>query len=206
MRERGILSRNFYTRDTVEVAKDLLGKILVRIRGRSRMTARIVEVEAYKGREDPASHAFRGLTRRNAPMFAEAGHAYVYFTYGNHYCFNVTTEPAGTAGAVLIRALQPLQGLELMRKLRPVDSDLNLASGPGKLTKSLGIDLRLNEVDLTKSGPLFIKDSRADDFLVGRSSRVGIGEHGADCLWRFFVSGNLYVSRKAVHAARNLKA
>lgn len=198
MRERGILPRGFYVRDTVEVAEDLLGKILVRTKGRSRMIGRIVEVEAYKGQgEDPASHAFRGLTRRNAPMFAEAGHAYVYFTYGNHYCLNATTERVGTAGAVLIRALQPLKGLEMMRKLRPVDSDLNLASGPGKLTKSLGIDTRLNEVDLTKPGPLFIKDTEMRGFLVGRSGRVGIGELGADRLWRFYVEGNPYVSRKS---------
>lgn len=198
MRERGILPREFYARDTVEVAKDLLGKVLVRTKGRSCMTGRIVEVEAYKGQQDPASHAFRGLTRRNAPMFAEAGHAYVYFTYGNHYCLNVTTEPAGTAGAVLMRAIQPLKGLELMRRYRSVDSDLNLTNGPGKLTKSLGIDIRLNEVDMTKPGPLFIKDSKAGSFLVACSSRVGIGERGADRLWRFHFVGNPYVSRKSL--------
>ena len=102
-----ILPRGFYDRDTVHVAKDLLTKHLVRKRGSSRMVGKIVEVEAYKGSDDPASHAFRGITRRNRPMFGEPGHAYIYFTYGNHFCLNVTTEQSGTPGAVLIRTLNP---------------------------------------------------------------------------------------------------
>lgn len=190
-----VLTSAFYARDTVRVAGDLLGKCLVRVRGHTRMVGRIVEAEAYKGSEDPASHAFRGVTRRNAPMFAEAGHAYIYFTYGNHYCLNVTTEPRGTAGAVLIRALEPLKGLQSMRRLRPGVSDLELTNGPGKLTKAMGIDLALNEVDMTKPGPLFIVDSGPEDFRVNQSPRVGIRQ-GTDRLWRFYIADNAYVSRR----------
>src|SRR5271157_3760102 len=101
-----ILRSSFFARDTVEVARNLLGKYLVRTRGSKRLVGWIVEVEAYRGRDDPASHAFRGLTPRNAPMFGEPGHAYIYFTYGNHYCLNITTQAPGTPGAVLFRAVQ----------------------------------------------------------------------------------------------------
>lgn len=190
-----VLTTAFYARDTVRVAVDLLGKHLVRMRGHVQMVGRIVEAEAYKGSEDPASHAYRGVTPRNAPMFAEAGHAYIYFTYGNHYCLNVTTEPSGTPGAVLIRALEPLKGLQAMRRLRPAASDDELTNGPGKLTKALGIDLALNEVDMTKPGPLFVVDSGPRDFRVKCSPRVGI-RRGTDRLWRFYVADNTYVSRR----------
>ena len=191
-----ILPRRFYVRDTLQVAEDLLGKRLVRVKGRWRMMGKIVEVEAYKGGEDPASHAFRGVTRRNAPMFADGGHAYVYFTYGNHHCLNVTTEPSGTPGAVLIRALQPLSGLQWMRRLRPAVSDVELTNGPGKLTKALGIDMTLNEVDMTKRGSLYIIDSESDEKLqVKHSVRVGI-RHGTNRLWRVYVSNNSFVSRR----------
>lgn len=189
-----ILPRGFYDRDTVHVAKDLLTKHLVRKRGSSRMVGKIVEVEAYKGSDDPASHAFRGITLRNRPMFGEPGHAYIYFTYGNHFCLNVTTEQSGTPGAVLIRALEPVEGLNSMRKLRPNVSDLELTSGPGKLTKALGIDKSLNEVDMTKRGPLFIIDSGSEDFQMRCSPRVGI-RRGTDRLWRVYVSDNPCVSR-----------
>jgi len=196
MTEGQPLPRGFYLRDTVHVAERLVGKTLVRVRGRSRMEGKIVEVEAYKGDEDPASHAFRGPTRRNMPMFAEPGHAYVYFTYGNHYCLNVTTEPIGIAGAVLIRALEPLKGLHSMKRLRPIACDIELTNGPGKLTKALGIDRALNNVDMTKSGPLFIVDHESVGSLVQRSARVGIRK-GTDRLWRFFLSDNPYVSRRS---------
>lgn len=190
-----ILPRDFYARDTVKVAKGLLGKRLVRVKGRVRMEGRIVEVEAYRGLDDPASHAFRGPTLRNAPMFGEAGHAYVYFTYGNHYCLNVTTQEVGTPGAVLIRAIEPLEGLRAMRRLRPKALDSNLTNGPGKLTKALGIDKSLNEVDMTKRGLLFIAESNQAQFDEGRSARVGISQ-GTDLLWRFYITGNPYVSKR----------
>ncbi len=189
-----ILPRDFYERDTVKVAKDLLGKRLVRVKGRNRMEGRIVEVEAYRGLDDPASHAFRGPTPRNAPMFGEPGHAYIYFTYGNHYCLNITTQEVGTPGAVLIRAIQPLEGLREMRRLRPKVLDSNLTNGPGKLTKALGIDKSLNEIDMTRREDLFVTESDETTFKVAKSARVGISQ-AADRLWRFYVAGNSYVSK-----------
>ena len=189
-----ILPRDFYARDTVKVAKDLLGKRLVRVKDKNRMEGRIVEVEAYRGLDDPASHAFRGPTPRNAPMFGEPGHAYIYFTYGNHYCLNITTQEVGTPGAVLLRAIQPLEGMREMRLLRPNVQDSNLTNGPGKLTKALGIDKSLNEVDMTKRGELFVTESDETIFNVAESVRVGISQ-GADRLWRFYVAGNSYVSK-----------
>ena len=189
-----ILSRDFYARDTVQVAKDLLGRYLVRVKGKSRMVGRMVEVEAYGGSDDPASHAYRGLTPRNEPMFGEPGHAYIYFTYGNHYCLNVTTQESGIPGAVLIRALEPLQGLTTMRRLRPKVSDVELTNGPGKLTKAFGINKSLNKVDLTKAGPLFITFGSAETLRTIRSTRIGIRE-GTDRLWRFYIANCSYVSR-----------
>jgi len=189
-----ILSKEFYARETVRVAKNLLGKLLVRVKGRARMTGRIVEVEAYRGSDDPASHAFHGLTPRNAPMFGEPGHAYIYFTYGNHYCLNITTQKKGTPGAVLIRAIEPLEGISVMKRLRPVVSELALTNGPGKLTKALGIDKSLNQVDMTKAGPLFVTNMEEARFQIAQSTRVGI-RVGRDRLWRFYVSGNPHVSR-----------
>ena len=190
-----ILPRDFYARDTVKVAMDLLGKRLVRVKGKNRsMEGRIVEVEAYRGSDDPASHAFRGPTPRNAPMFGEPGRGYVYFTYGNHYCLNITTQEVGTPGAVLIRAIQPLEGLHEMRRLRPNVLDSNLTNGPGKLTKALGIDKSLNKLDMTKRGELFVTESDETTFDVAKSARVGISQ-GRDRLWRFYVAGNSYVSK-----------
>ncbi len=189
-----IVPRGFYARETVHIAMDLLGKHLVRIKGKFRMEGKIVEVEAYRGSDDPASHAFRGMTKRNAPMFGEPGHAYVYFTYGNHYCLNITTQQSGTPGAVLIRAMEPVEGLSAMKRLRPNIQDLELTSGPGKLTKALGIDKSLNEVDMTRRGLLFVIDRRTQGFEIVRSTRVGIRQ-GRDRMWRFYISGNPYVSK-----------
>ena len=190
-----ILARDFYARDTVQVARNLLYKRLVRVRGRNRMEGKIVEVEAYRGSDDPASHAYRGQTLRNAPMFGEPGHAYVYFTYGNHYCLNITTQQARTPGAVLIRAIEPIEGLHAMRRLRPNVPDSNLTNGPGKLTKALGIDKSLNEIDITERGPLFVAELSRSRFEVERSARVGISQ-GTDRLWRFYVARNPFVSKR----------
>jgi len=190
-----MLTRAFYSRNTVKVAPELLGKYLVRVTRRGRMVARIVEVEAYRGKDDPASHAFRGPTPRNAPMYGEPGHAYIYFTYGNHYCLNLTTQRAGVPGAVLIRAVEPLEGIRLMRRFRPNVPDLELTSGPGKLTKALAIDKSLNEQDVTIRGPLFLSDRRCSNFEVSRSPRIGIRE-GSDKLWRFYVKDNPYTSKR----------
>ena len=188
------LPRHFYARETVRAAKDLLGEHLVRVIGRTQMVGRIVEVEAYRGSDDPASHAYRGITPRNAPMFGEPGHAYIYFTYGNHYCLNVTTQESGTPGAVLLRALEPIVGIRAMRRRRPNLSDVALTNGPGKLTKALGIDKSLNKVDLTEPGPLFIASATKEDFEISRSARVGISE-GTDRMWRFYIAENRFVSK-----------
>ena len=193
-----ILRRGFYSRETVQVARNLLGKHLVRVRGNTTMTGKIVEVEAYRGSDDPASHAFRGRTPRNAPMFGDPGRAYIYFTYGNHHCLNVTTQESGIPGAVLIRSIEPLEGLSTMRRLRPNVPEFALTNGPGKLTKALAIDKTLNEVDMTKAGPLFITDTDGGHFKIARSARVGITV-ATKRLWRFYISGNPYVSRSRTH-------
>ena len=194
MAKQRLLRREFYARDTVKVAPDLLGKYLVRKMGGWRMVGLIVEVEAYRGSDDPASHAYRGLTPRNAPMFGEAGHAYVYFTYGNHYCLNITTQRSGVPGAVLMRAVQPIDGIELMKRHRPGVPEVELTSGPGKLTKALDIDKSLNEQDMTVEGPLYVADPGSTKFEVWKSTRIGIGE-GDDKRWRFYIHGNPFVSR-----------
>ena len=194
-----ILRSQFFARDTVEVAVGLLGKYLVRLQDHHRMVGWIVEVEAYRGRDDPASHAFRGLTPRNAPMFGEPGHAYVYFTYGNHYCLNVTTQSEGLPGAVLIRGVEPVEGLEIMRRLRGNVPDSELTNGPGKLTKAFAIDKSQNKLDITKRGQLFFTSREDDDFEIWSSTRIGI-RSGLDRLWRFYVKGNPFVTK-----ARGLK-
>ena len=145
------LPRSFYERPTLEVARDLIGKeLLWRGEGGPR-GGTIVEVEAYLGASDPASHAFKGETRRNRTMFGPAGHAYVYFTYGMHHCLNVVTESAGTPHAVLLRALAPTTGLARWRAARPDLPLLRIASGPGRLCKALGLDLGIDGWDLVRS-------------------------------------------------------
>src|ERR1700757_3249216 len=149
------LPREFYARDPQTVGRDLLGTLLVRREGKQLMAARIVEGEAYLGRGDPAAHAFSGRTARNAVLFGPPGHAYVYFIYGNHYCLNVSCEPEGIAGGVLVRALEPISGVDQMAKARGMEihgpKDLvKLTSGPGRLCQAFGIPrARDNGCDLT---------------------------------------------------------
>jgi DNA-3-methyladenine glycosylase len=155
----------------------------------------IVETEAYLGLEDAASHAYRGLTKRNEVMFGPPGHAYVYFIYGMYECVNVVTEPAGKAGAVLIRAVEPVLGVELMRIRRPGAKRLrDVASGPGKLTIALGITRALNGADVTK-GALVVRERRgAEGFEIEAGPRIGISRC-ADWPLRFTVAGSEFVSR-----------
>ncbi len=196
MRSEFVLPRAFYTRDTVGVARELLGKLLVRRLEGVELVGRVVEVEAYGGGDDPASHAYRGVTGRNRLMFGEGGFAYVYFTYGKHYCFNVTTEKDGVPGAVLIRALEPVTGIEMMQKNRGIKRVRDLANGPGKLTEALDITREQNGVDLTGGGALFICRPRvAEDFEVVVAKRVGI-RVGVDKPWRFYIKDNRFVSRR----------
>lgn len=190
------MPRRFYTRETLTVAKELLGKELVRHMDDSRLTGRIVEVEAYLGNNDPGSHAHRGITPRNRLMFGNGGFAYIYFTYGIHYCFNAVTEKQNVPGAVLIRALEPTMGLETMVKNRGDKNAFNLTSGPAKLTKALNITKEQNGLDLTKRGELFISDSNVEgNFEVVSTKRVGLNA-GVDKPWRFYIKNSQFVSRK----------
>jgi len=153
----------------------------------------IVETEAYRGRGDPASHAYPGRTPRNAVMFGEAGHAYVYFSYGFHNCLNFTTERPGVAGAVLIRALEPLEGAEGMARRRGVKDERTIADGPGKLTQALRIDRSFNGEDIVRSRKLFVELGRAPG-QTQTSERVGI-TRGAERKWRYYLAGSRFVSR-----------
>ncbi len=187
------LKHGFFNRHTVTVAKGLLGKYLVRrINGR-RLAGKIVEVEAYRGKDDPGSHAFHKRTKRNEVMFGPAGRAYVYFCYGNHYLFNIVTEKQNEAGAVLIRALEPACGIEEMKKRRGTKNLLQLTSGPAKLTQALGIGRDENRMRLD-SGALYAAEAgRKEKFAVAVSQRIGI-KRGLNLKWRFFIKGNRHVS------------
>jgi DNA-3-methyladenine glycosylase len=192
-----LLPRSFYSSDPITVARQLLGKILVRP-GAPDLVGRIVETEAYFAGTDPAAHAFAGKTARNAVLFGPPGHAYVYFIYGMHSCLNVSCEPNGEAGGVLIRALQPLSGLEVMAERRQVGQNLRLlTSGPGRLCQAFAITrAKDNGADYTSEhSALQIRD---DGFVPGEvlvTPRIGITK-AADTLARFFLAGNLYVSRR----------
>lgn len=187
------LPRSFFERPTLEVAPDLLGKILVRAKGSVIVSGRIIEVEAYRNSDDPASHAHRGLTPRNKLMFGNAGYAYVYFIYGMYFCVNVVTEREGVAGACLIRALEPVGGTDAMKKRRGISSMHELTNGPGKLCQAFAIDRSLNGADL-RSDFLYLIDDGFKDFKIQSSSRIGI-RVGAEKPWRFFVKGNEFVTK-----------
>ena len=185
-----ILPRKFYVNDTKQVAKDLLGKKLVRKVGRYVLSGIITETEAYKGKNDPASHAARKKTERNKIMFGEAGHAYVYFTYGMHYCFNVVAKKENDkSGAVLIRSIKPQQGIKLMIKNRKTDVISNLTNGPGKLAQAMQITLKQYDLDLTNNTSMFILDGKKPTKIIAKP-RVGIKE-GTDKLWNFSVKNYL---------------
>lgn len=192
-----LLPLPFYSRDTITVAENLLGKVLVRTTDEGSRTGLVVETEAYRGRDDPASHSYLGLTKRNEVMFGRAGVAYVYFTYGNHYCLNVVTETEGTPGAVLIRAIEPLSGVDIMMKRRNMVEKANLASGPGKLTKAFSITKEQNGLDLTLGKALFLTRLRNNPkFDIAQSRRVGI-KRGLEKPWRFIIKGNSFVSKRS---------
>jgi DNA-3-methyladenine glycosylase len=194
-------SSSFYERHTEVVAKDLLGKKLVRTitnnkKQRSRLAGIIVETEAYGYNDDLASHAYRGSTGRNKVMFGNVGRAYVYFTYGNHFCLNVTARRNGIeAGAVLIRGIEPVEGVELMRQFRPVESILSLTSGPGKLTQALNITLSLSGIDMTNpESEIYIESGKKPKHIV-TTPRIGI-TRAVDKEWRFIDPSSPFISRK----------
>ena len=195
-----ILPPEFYDRDPRRVARDLLGKILVRRDGRKVLTARIVEIEAYLGANDAAAHAASGRTARNSVLFGPPGHAYVYFIYGNHYCLNISCLPDGIPGCVLVRALEPLRGIDEMAKARCVSvdgpQDLRLlTSGPGRLAQAFGITrLRDNGKDLTSSrSDLRVVDDGFRARRVLTTPRIGIRK-SADLPLRYVIAGNEFVS------------
>ena len=191
MEDSTLLDRDFYARPVIEVARDCLGKILVH----GKTAGRIVEVEAYLGVNDRAAHAWRGVTDRTRVMFGEPGYAYIYFIYGMYECLNFVCEPAGQAGCVLIRALEPIAGIATMRRRRPTAKGVeNLANGPGKLTLAMGITRKLNGTDLT-GGPLQVRRPRAEPAIeVLTTPRIGI-THCADWPLRFLIAGNRFVSK-----------
>lgn len=175
------------------MAQELLGCLLVRRIGGRTLSGKVVEVEAYRGSDDPASHSYRGATKRSSVMFGEAGHAYVYFSYGNHWLLNFTTEEEGQPGAVLIRALEPEEGVKQMARSRGVSEVARLTNGPGKLTKALSIDGSFNGEDLVRSKRLYVLD-REEPVRVGASTRIGISK-GKERPWRYFAEGNPFVSK-----------
>ncbi len=194
-----LVRRDFYLDDAPDVARRILGKLLYRKLGSTTLIGRIVEVEAYIGSADEAAHTFSGPTARNQVLFGPPGHAYVYFIYGMYYCLNISCEPVGQAGCVLIRALEPVSGLEEMARLRKLSPDANpwkLTSGPGKLCQAFGI-LRgeHNGVDLTQaSSELQVREDGFVPEEIQVTPRVGIRK-AVDFPLRFLIAGNRFVSR-----------
>jgi DNA-3-methyladenine glycosylase len=189
------LPRSFFARPSPEVGPDLLGRILVRKVGDGRLlTVRIVEAEAYQ-EDDPASHSFRGRTNRTEVMFGPPGHAYVYFTYGMHNCMNVVTGSTGEGSAVLLRAAEPLEGLEEMARRRGTNDPRALCSGPGRLCQALGIDRAENGLDLVRGRLLWLLEGApVAPSTINVGPRVGI-RSGTERPWRFSVQGDRFVSR-----------
>lgn len=194
------IGRQFYLQPTLQVARQLIGKFLVRRLNDEILIGQIVEVEAYLGEKDPASHAYKGMTRRNEVMFKNGGHLYVYFTYGMHFCCNVVTEEAGVGHAVLLRAAEPVQGVNTMARHRGIrlasdHAKRNLCNGPAKLCEAFGIGREENGVDLC-SGNLWLAEEtfQENPVAVVRTTRIGITQ-GTLHKWRFHMKGNPYVSK-----------
>ncbi len=202
-----LLTQAFYARGAEEVAQELLGKYLVHHSLTGEQTAGlVVETEAYLSTGDPACHAARGQTPRNRVMFGPPGKTYIYFTYGMHYCFNVVTAQTGIAEAVLIRALQPVTGIELMQARRGKTDIKQLCSGPAKLAQAMGFTLELNESDLVNGpirfytnppnpDPLNAKQANLETPEIVATPRIGISS-GQDLLLRFYLAGSSWISRK----------
>jgi DNA-3-methyladenine glycosylase len=201
-RTRRGLPHAFYDRPTLEVARALLGKTLWRRTVEGTVAGIIVETEAYVSAVDAASHGYRGVTPRTAIMHGPPGYAYIYFTYGMHSCLNCVTEAAGTSAAVLLRAVQPVKGIALMRARRPAGTaDRDLARGPARLCQAFALKRAEDGTDLT-GDTLWISETRGwpADTLIATSPRIGI-TRAVELPWRFFVAGNLWVSGRATSAA-----
>ena len=195
------LPRNFYTRNAITVAKELLGKVLVKKDGKQLLSGLIVETEAYDGLVDEAAHTFIGRTKRNEIMFNEGGYFYVYFTYGNHFCCNVVTGKKNHGAAVLIRAVEPLTGIKKMAKNRfdkieiNEKEKINLTSGPGKICKAFNINKDHYGLDLTGNRVFILNNPRIKNKNIVITKRIGIRK-SADLPWRFYIKDNLYVSKR----------
>ncbi|WP_434303566.1 DNA-3-methyladenine glycosylase [Clostridium botulinum] len=201
------LTRDFYAKDARVLAKELLGKVLVREIDGIRLRGKIVETEAYIGAIDKASHAYGGRrTKRTEPLYGKPGIAYVYFIYGKYFCFNIICKIEGEAEGVLIRAIEPLENMDLISKLRfnKEFQELNnyqkknLTSGPSKLCMAFNIDKENNWEDLCESSRLYVEDSYYNDFEIIEAKRVGIdyAEEARDFLWRYYIKDNAFISVK----------
>ncbi|MBN1637948.1 MAG: DNA-3-methyladenine glycosylase [Ignavibacteriales bacterium] len=194
------LPREFYKKDVLTIAKNILGKLLVKIDKENQIVCKIVEVEAYDGIDDEASHSFKGMTNRNKVMFGRAGFLYVYFTYGIHFCANVVTGEEGTGAAVLLRALEPIIGWDVLamnrykRKVISEKDKIGLTNGPGKICQALDINRKDNGIDLTEDN-IFIANVKNENISVCQSTRIGI-KKSVDLPWRFYIKHNPYVSKK----------
>lgn len=186
------LRRRDLPTDTVVLARYLLGKLIVRRIGRATAVVRIVETEAYV-QNDAACHAFRGPTPRNRSLYLSPGHAYVYLCYGTSHLLNVTSEPAGVGSGVLLRAAEPVSGLRWLRRAGAAVRDRDLCRGPGRLTKALGVDLRIDGLNLVGRGDLWLAEDGHDGGRIAVSTRIGITQ-AADLPLRFFLHGNAHVS------------
>jgi DNA-3-methyladenine glycosylase len=184
------MEKDFFNKSTIEVAKSLLGCYLVH----GKTTGKIVETEAYL-EDDPASHSFKGKTKRNSPMFNKAGTAYVYFTYGMHNCFNVVTNVKGKGEAVLIRSLEPTKGIGLMKKRRCTENIRNLCNGPAKLVQAMAISIKHNNTDLINGNLKILSRNKKENFEIVQSKRIGI-KKGSELQYRFYIKGNKFVSKK----------
>lgn len=204
------LPADWYARPVLDVARDLLGCVVVHRAPEGQVAVRLSEVEAYAGQADPGSHAYRGPTRRTAVMFGPPGHAYVYFSYGMHWCMNLVCRPEGTASAVLLRGGEVVEGLDLARTRRPGARDRDLARGPARLTRALGIGGGLDGAPVTAAdGPLRVCAGTPVPAAAVRSGpRVGVAGAGANRPWRFWVDGDPTVStyRPAVARRRARRA
>ena len=194
------LDYDFYQKDAVQVAKNLLGKTIVRKYKGKTIKVKIVDTEAYMGAEDKASHAYNNKrTKRTETMFARGGLAYIYLIYGMYYCFNIVTAEEDNPHAVLIRAVEPVEGLEIIKKNRKIKSNKveTLTNGPGKLSQALKIDKSLNGCDLVKSNQLYLLDNQVDDFIMEKVPRVNIdyAEEYKDKKWRFYIKENKFISK-----------
>lgn len=189
------LPYSFYCRDTAAVAKDLLGKLMLYDNDGVPVGGIVVETEAYLGLKDPSCHSARGKSKRNAVMFGPSGHAYIYLIYGIYLCFNVTTGPEDSPEAVLIRALEPREGIQVMQRNRNQENLYNLCSGPGKLVQALGINMSLNGTSVVEGKVRFYELEESPTGRIIETARIGISR-AVDWPLRFYLEGNKFVSKK----------